>query len=63
MRPRSSPSSAELASIKKRVRSGELHPLTALDLLHRQRLAGGNPSEKVERWCEERWQRKRRRQG
>ncbi len=45
--------------VRKRVRSGDLHPLKALDLLNRQRLAGGKPSEALERWCEMRWQKKR----
>ena len=47
-------------NVKRRVRSGDLHPLEALDLLNRQRLAGGKPSAKLEAWCERRWQRRRR---
>ncbi len=49
--------------IRKRVRSGELHPLAALDLLNLQRIAGGKPDAGLERWCEQRWQKKRCAQG
>lgn len=48
-------------NIKQKVAKGKLHPLDAMDMLHTNFLRKGIPySDKLWRWLEARWQKKRR---